>query len=219
MSVLAVLLAAIGAADLIGRRIFAGFVVVLVGLLLVGAGWHTVWLAPLLGVVVFVWIVAARSDSAAGITLLATYVVVLVVLSSQLTFDHVPIQEWYDDLAIPSLAGVPFVHFALGIGVVLFLTSAANVVVREVLSLTGPRVLEQGDDLQGGRVLGPLERWFVFACAVTGNLAAIAIVVAAKGILRFPEISRDKPDGLRAEYVLVGSFVSWGLALVFVPLF
>ena len=59
----------------------------------------------------------------------------------------------------------------------------------------------------------------MFACAVTGNLAAIAIVVAAKGILRFPEISRDKPEGLRAEYVLVGSFVSWGLALLFVPLF
>ena len=219
MSVLAVLLAAIGAADLIGRRILSGFVVVVAGLLLVGAGWHTVWLAPLLGVVVFVWVVATRSDSSAGITLLAVYTVVLVILSGQLTFDDVPIQGWYDDLAIPSLGGVPFAHFALGLGVVLFLTSAANVVVREVLSLTGPRVLEQEDDLRGGRFLGPLERWFVFACAVSGNLAAIAIVVAAKGILRFPEISRDKPEGMRAEYVLVGSFVSWGLALVFVPLF
>jgi hypothetical protein len=219
MSVLAVLLAAVGVADLIGRRIFSGFVVVVVGLLLVGAGWNTLWLAPLLGIVVFVWIVAARSDSMAGITLLAVYSVVLVVLSGDLTFDDVPIQGWYDDLAVPTLATVPFESAALGLGVVLFLTSAANVVVRSVLSLTGPRVLAQENDLQGGRVLGPLERWFVFACALTGNLAAIAIVVAAKGILRFPEISRDKPDGLRAEYVLVGSFVSWGLALVFVPLF
>jgi hypothetical protein len=219
MSVLAVLLAAVGVADLIGRRIFSGFVVVVVGLLLIGAGWHTLWLAPLLGIVVFVWIVAARSDSMAGITLLAVYSAVLVVLSGDLTFDDVPIQGWYDDLAIPGLATVPFDRFALGLGVVLFLTTAANVVVRSVLALTGPRVLAQENDLQGGRILGPLERWFVFACALTGNLAAIAIVVAAKGILRFPEISRDKPDGLRAEYVLVGSFVSWGLALLFVPLF
>lgn len=219
MTVLAVLLAAIGAADLIGRRIWSGFIVVIVGLLLVGAGWNVLWLAPLLGIAVFVWVVAARSDSFAGITLLAAYAVVLVALSGKLTFYDVPIQDWYDGLAVPSLATVPFAHFALGLGVILFLTSAANVVVREVLNLTGPRVLEQEDDLQGGRVLGPLERWFVFACAVTGNLTAIAIVVAAKGILRFPEISRDKPEGLRAEYVLVGSFVSWGLALVFVPLF
>ncbi|GAA3528929.1 hypothetical protein GCM10022234_27800 [Aeromicrobium panaciterrae] len=219
MTVLAVLLASIGAADIIGRRVLPGFVVVIAGLLLVGAGWNILWLAPLLGIAVFVWIVAARSDSFAGITLLAVYAIVLIALSGTLTFDDVPIQGWFDDLAVPSLATVPFDRFALGIGVVLFLTSAANVVVREVLSLTGPRVLEQEDDLQGGRVLGPLERWFVFACAVTGNLPAIAIVVAAKGILRFPEISRDKPEGLRAEYVLIGSFVSWGLALAFVPLF
>ncbi len=219
MSVLAVLLAAVGAADLIGRRIFSGLLVVVVGLLLIGAGWHTLWLAPLLGVVVFVWIVAARSDSMAGITLLAVYCAVLVLLSGVITFDDRPMQDWYDDLAIPGLATVPLDQALLGLGVVLFLTTAANVVVRSVLDLTGPRVLAQEDDLQGGRVLGPLERWFVFACAVTGNLAAIAIVVAAKGILRFPEISRDKPEGLRAEYVLVGSFASWGLALVFVPLF
>ena len=219
MIVLAVLLAAVGAADLIGRRVLPGLVAVIVGLLLVGAGWNVLWLAPLLGIVVFVWVVAARSDSMAGITLLAAYSAVLVILSGEITFDDLPIQSWYDDLAIPSLATVPFQQFALGLGVVLFLTTAANVVVREVLSLTGPRVLAQEDDLQGGRILGPLERWFIFACALTGNLAAIAVVVAAKGILRFPEISRDKPEGLRAEYVLVGSFVSWGLALVFVPLF
>src|SRR6185312_17546158 len=150
--------------------------------------------------------------------LLATAGIVLVVLSGELPLGHVPVQGWYDDLAIPALATVPFDRAALGLGVVLFLTNSANVVVRSVLSMTGPRVLAQENDLQGGRVLGPLERWFVFACAVTGNLAAIAVVVAAKGILRFPEITRDEPDGLRAEYVLVGSFVSWGLALVFVPL-
>lgn len=219
MIVLAVLLAAVGVADLIDRRIFSGLIVVVAGLLLVGAGWHTLWLAPLLGIVVFVWVVAARSDSMAGITLLTVYSTVIVLLSGEISFGDVPIQGWYDDLAVPTLATVAFDRAALGLGVVLFLTSAANVVVRSVLDLTGPRVLAQEDDLQGGRVLGPLERWFVFACAVTGNLAAIAIVVAAKGILRFPEISRDKPEGLRAEYVLVGSFVSWGLALVFVPLF
>ncbi len=119
MTVLAVLLAAIGAADLIGRRILPGFVVVVVGLLLVGAGWHTLWLAPLLGIVVFVWVVAARSESFAGITLLAASTVVLVLLSGEITFDDLPIQGWYDDLAIPALATVPFEQFALGLGVVL----------------------------------------------------------------------------------------------------
>ena len=54
--------------------------------------------------------------------------------------------------------------------------------------------------------------------ALAGQYAALSVVVAAKGILRFPEISSDTAGGTRAEYVLVGSFVSWALALVFVPL-
>ncbi len=220
MSGLAVLLAAIGLADLVRRRrTLVGLVALVAGLLLLGAGWHTLWLAPVLAIVVVVWVDASDHASSAGLVLLGLATLVLVASAGHLPFGDAPIQGWYDDLAVPRLQGVPLDRAALGLGVLLFLTNAANVVVRRFLSATGPRVLGTEHDLRGGRVLGPLERWFVFACAVTGNLAAIAVVVAAKGILRFPEISRDEPDGMRAEYVLVGSFVSWGLALAFVPLF
>ncbi|KQV73585.1 hypothetical protein ASC61_00320 [Aeromicrobium sp. Root344] len=220
MSGLAVLLAAIGMADLVRRwKVATGFAVTVAGLLVLGGGWHTVWLSLVFAVVVVVWVDAASHDSSAGVILLSVASLALVVVSGVLDFGKAPLQDWYDDLPIPRLQGVPLDRAALGVGVVLFLATAANVVVRRVLLATGPRVLAQGDQLRGGRVLGPLERWFVLACALSGNLAAIAVVVAAKGILRFPEISRDGPDGLRAEYVLVGSFVSWALALVFVPLF
>lgn len=220
MSVLAVLLATIGVADLVRRwKITIGISVGVAGLLLLGGGWHTVWIAVLLVIVLVVWVVAARHDSSAGVALLAVAVVLLVIASGWWSFGDPPAQDWYDDLPIRRLTDVPIDRAALGLGVVLFLCTAANVVVRRVLQATGPQVLAQGADLKGGRVLGPLERWFVLACALSGNLAAIAIVVAAKGILRFPEITRDNTDGLRAEYVLVGSFVSWGLALLFVPLF
>ncbi len=220
MTALAVLLAAIGVADLVRRwKALTGFVVLVAGLILLGGQWHTLWLSVVLGVVVMVWVAAAAHESFAGIGLLAVSAVLLVLMSGELRFGEAPLQGWYDDLAIPRLDGVPIDRAALGLGVVLFLWTAANVVVRRVLQATGPQVLAQGADLKGGRVLGPLERWFVLACALSGNLGAIAVVVAAKGILRFPEISRDNTDGLRAEYVLVGSFVSWGLALLFVPLF
>lgn len=220
MSALAVMLAAVGLADLVRRwKVVVGLVVLVAGLLALGAGWHTLWLAILLGLVVVVWVEAARHDSSAGLALLSLATLGLVLASGELRFHDPALQGWYDNLAIPRLDAVPLDRAALGVGVALFLASAANVAVRRVLQTVGPRVLAQGDELRGGRVLGPLERWFVFACAVSGNLPAVAVVVAAKGILRFPEISRDRPHGLRAEYVLVGSFVSWALALVLVPLF
>ncbi|MCW2831680.1 MAG: hypothetical protein JWP31_2372 [Aeromicrobium sp.] len=218
MTALAVLLAAVGLADLVPRfKVVTGLGVVVAGLLLLGAGWHTAWLGVVLGVVVIAWVVAR--DSSVAVALLAGATAVLVVASGALDFDDAPLQDWYDELAVPRLATVPLDRAALGLGVVLFLATAANAVVRRMLQATGPLVLDEEAQLRGGRLLGPLERWFVFACAVSGNLAAIAIVVAAKGILRFPEISQDRPDGMRAEYVLVGSFVSWALALAFVPLF
>ena len=44
--------------------------------------------------------------------------------------------------------------------------------------------------LKGGRVLGPMERVFVVALGALGDLTAAAVVVAAKGLLRFPELQR-----------------------------
>jgi len=44
-----------------------------------------------------------------------------------------------------------------------------------------------------------------------GAAAAAGLVVAAKSILRFPEIS-GKPAAIDPEYVLIGSLASWFLA-------
>ena len=67
--------------------------------------------------------------------------------------------------------------------------------------------------LKGGRLIGPLERLLVLALTLTAMYALLAAILAAKGIVRFPEISRDSAAGNRAEYFLIGSLVSWVLAL------
>ncbi|MCS5714961.1 hypothetical protein NVV95_10395 [Herbiconiux sp. CPCC 205716] len=69
-------------------------------------------------------------------------------------------------------------------------------------------------DLRGGRLIGPLERLLIVALSLVGALPIVAGLLAAKGIVRFPEISNDKAGGSKAEYFLVGSFVSWALALL-----
>jgi hypothetical protein len=46
---------------------------------------------------------------------------------------------------------------------------------------------------------------------VAGQAAAAGLVIAAKSILRVPEIS-GKPASIDPEYVLVGSLTSWLIA-------
>lgn len=49
------------------------------------------------------------------------------------------------------------------------------------------------------------------AIIVAAALAAPGMVVAAKSILRYPEIS-SHPQRIAPEYVLIGSLASWLLA-------
>lgn len=101
----------------------------------------------------------------------------------------------------------------LVLGAVVFLLESGNVIVRA--ALRGGDVPDEEDRpaLKGGRLIGPLERALVFALTLTGAFTLLAAVLAAKGIVRFPEISRDGDGGTRAEYFLVGSLVSWVTAL------
>ena len=66
---------------------------------------------------------------------------------------------------------------------------------------------------QGGRLIGPLERILILILTLAAAYPILAAMLAAKGIVRFPEISRDGETGARAEYFLVGSLVSWVIAL------
>lgn len=66
---------------------------------------------------------------------------------------------------------------------------------------------------RGGRLIGPLERVLVLLLTLAAAYPLLAAMLAAKGIVRFPEISRDGGSGARAEYFLVGSLVSWVVAL------
>ena len=86
----------------------------------------------------------------------------------------------------------------------------------EVISGALPVLGVQSDEeevtaLRGGRWIGPLERLLIIVLAGAGAEVAIAAVVAAKGVIRFPEISQDS-TGEKAEEFLIGSVSSWILA-------
>ena len=86
-------------------------------------------------------------------------------------------------------------------------TGSANVL--EAAGGAGAPAPRRG--LSGGRWIGPLERLLIVLMAASGPQAAIAAIIAAKGVIRFPEGSKDD-TGEKAEEFLIGSLVSWGLA-------
>lgn len=68
--------------------------------------------------------------------------------------------------------------------------------------------------LKGGRYIGPVERILMAGLGLAGAYPVVAALMAAKGIVRFPEISADAGKGSRAEEFLVGSLTSWALAFM-----
>jgi hypothetical protein len=134
------------------------------------------------------------------------------------------LHDWLSHDPLPVLDGLSPDRVLLLVAAFLVQLSTGNVVVRLVLAATGtvnPAKVGGEDDpgtqLKGGRLLGPLERVFILGLGLAGHLTAASIVVAAKGLLRFPEL-QSKPEQTRihrlTEYFLVGSFVSWLVPLV-----
>jgi hypothetical protein len=233
---LALLLVAMGVTDLVHSvrptRFLPGVVgaalTVVIGLLAGLTGWPDLVAVLALGGFALAWerVVALGFRTArAGLPLamLGVGAATVVLLSGAASGAGGPYADWLAGVRLPVLSGLDPDRALLLAGVLLAQLSTGNVVVRLVLSATGtmrPSTLGglQGParTLKGGRLLGPLERLFILGFGLSGNLTAAAIVVAAKGLLRWPELSspqeQDKVHRL-TEYFLVGSFVSWLIPL------
>lgn len=137
------------------------------------------------------------------------------------------VEDWLSWLGWENLDPTRAVMIA---GVIAVQLATGNQLVRLILGAVGVRgslgaahttaAPQPSDRLKGGRLLGPMERLFIVGLGLGGQLGAASIVVAAKSIIRFPELSaqRKEGDGSSAidevtEYFLVGSFASWLLAM------
>lgn len=214
-----IVLLAVGVADLIrlyvpSRGRAGAYAVAALVVLIGAAGADAVVWAFVAVAVAAVWVLATPG-SAGGRVGLWPLVAVAVVAFVAVAFDGVRLDQgplgesWPADspLGAVSLDVALFV-----LGAVVFLSESGNVVVRAALR-GGDVAADAPNALKGGRLIGPLERVLVFALTVTGAFTLLAAVLAAKGIVRFPEISRDSDLGTRAEYFLIGSLVSWVTAL------
>jgi hypothetical protein len=238
MSALALFFIAVGIADICRRltdrrwpAVACGPVVLIVCVLLSGL-WHLgdILLALVSAGAVVGWVLlCARTerDGARQVTPLVVFgsaVLVLGALSGLASPVTGFVGRWLPWVGLHSADPT---HAALVAGVVLVQLVTGNQLVRLILGSVGavrPAGQPQPSDrLKGGRLLGPMERLLILGLGLGGQLAAATAVIAAKGIIRFPELNsqrRESDSGIDelTEYFLVGSFASWLLALAGVGL-
>ncbi len=99
-------------------------------------------------------------------------------------------------------------------GIVL-LTKPTSILIKNIISIWTPDNKDSKDDsLQNaGNYIGILERFFVFCFITTGHFEAIGFLLAAKSIFRFGDLKEAK-DRKLTEYVLIGTLLSFGIAIL-----
>ncbi|TIC88408.1 hypothetical protein E8D34_05660 [Nocardioides sp. GY 10113] len=128
--------------------------------------------------------------------------------------------EWPARMDSTVFAHWPAADVTVSAGAVLLQLATGNLIVRLVLDAVGVPAVTNEKKLKGGRLLGPMERIFIVGLGHIGEVTAAAIVVAAKGLLRFPELNASAKAGPSdvTEYFLIGSFASWLIGLAGVSL-
>ncbi len=58
-----------------------------------------------------------------------------------------------------------------------------------------------------GKLIGIMERFLVLALILVGQFSAVGLILAAKSVLRFR-------SSVKNEYILVGTFLSFGIAVL-----
>lgn len=125
----------------------------------------------------------------------------LVILS--ISYLYAPIQINWGHYLTPEL-------FALGCSILL-LTSFSSIVMKVLISKWKPK--EEKTLKNAGRYIGMLERLFIFGFIVIDFWEGIGFLLAAKSVFRFGDLTNAKDRNL-TEYILIGTLLSFGLAIL-----
>jgi hypothetical protein len=99
---------------------------------------------------------------------------------------------------------------------ILLLTKPTSIFIKIIISIWSPENQDNHDEdslAKAGNYIGILERLFVFCFILTGHFEAIGFLLAAKSVFRFGDLKVAK-DRKLTEYVLIGTLISFGTAIV-----
>ena len=93
----------------------------------------------------------------------------------------------------------------------VFITTPTGILIGQFTKQWQDKI-ENADSLaNAGKWIGIIERIIVLICVLRNDFAAIGLLLAAKGIIRFNE--KDRPE-IKTEYLVIGTLSSIGIAVV-----
>ncbi len=102
---------------------------------------------------------------------------------------------------------------------ILSITFASAIIMKIIMSSWTFEENKSEDSLENaGKYIGILERLFVFAFIILNQWSAIGLLITAKSVFRFSDLSRAK-DRKLTEYILIGTLLSFGLAILIALLY
>lgn len=105
------------------------------------------------------------------------------------------------------------------IAFLIFTSFTSNIIMTVILSKWNIiPVKEDGKEVEeslenAGKYIGILERLFIFALVLMNQPLGVGLLITAKSVFRYNDLTRAK-DRQLTEYVLIGSMLSFGLAIL-----
>ncbi|RZS93724.1 DUF3307 domain-containing protein [Aquimarina brevivitae] len=96
----------------------------------------------------------------------------------------------------------------------IVVTYAGSVIIKYLIAPWDNEIEFDNKSIPGaGKYIGILERLFVFSFVLLGTWSAIGFLITAKSVFRFGDLNEGKNRKL-TEYVLIGTLLSFGIAIL-----
>ncbi|NVK08757.1 MAG: DUF3307 domain-containing protein [Tenacibaculum sp.] len=98
----------------------------------------------------------------------------------------------------------------------IFVTYTSSIIINTLISKWNPEKGNKSTEqslANAGRYIGFLERILIFVFIAINQWAGVGFLLAAKSIFRFGDLTASK-DRKLTEYVLIGTLLSFGLAIL-----
>lgn len=125
---------------------------------------------------------------------------------------------WYIISPAPPYSFLVINSYTIAVAIAyLFLTRPTAIIIAQALNHWTTEIIQDGETEKSlpkaGWYIGVLERILVLTFILIGQWGAIGFLMAAKSIFRFGDLTRAK-DRKLTEYILIGTFLSFGIAIL-----